>query len=243
MFEWLTKIVDDARIAFAYIKFEKECRKQWVADAERTYSTVLIENKIEFRMAEPSRHAAIAFDGPIRDLESRCEGIRQGVADANDKLAILDRDYKSELDSAYIVLNQVRAELESCRQNLASAHSELNSAKSSLNAWYSRAERRWFGNRGRELPRHSFFGQDLRDRDHLKSRRDGAAHDVGRYKSEREKIASRLEAARADLPPFGRTTVNSESPSIRENDGHEKEQIQRRADHRVHQAGRSRYGG
>ena len=52
MFKWLTNLVKDARIAFAYLGYERECKKQWVADAERTYSTTLVEQDIKARMAD-----------------------------------------------------------------------------------------------------------------------------------------------------------------------------------------------
>lgn len=50
--KWLTNLVDDARIAFAYLGNERECKKQWVADAERNFSTTHVEQDIKARMAE-----------------------------------------------------------------------------------------------------------------------------------------------------------------------------------------------
>jgi hypothetical protein len=67
----------------------------------------------------------------------------------------------------------------------------------SLDSWFSRAEGNWFGNGGKKLPKHAFFGQDLSDRDHYKARRDSAARGVGRYKAERSSVAHSLDAARA----------------------------------------------
>lgn len=199
MFKWLTNFVDNARIAFAYIGYERECKKQWVADAERHYSTAQVEQEIARRMAEPLRHVASAFDAPICDLEAKRQNVARVVAEARDKLVILERDYKYELDSAYAAMNETREELNACRQNLSHAYDELNSAKRSLDSWYSRAEGNWFGNGKRKLPKHAFFGQDLSDRDLYKSQRDSAAHAVGRYKSERSSIEQRLDSARASV--------------------------------------------
>ena len=42
----------DARIAFAYLAYERECKKQWVADAERNSSTTHVAQEIRARMAE-----------------------------------------------------------------------------------------------------------------------------------------------------------------------------------------------
>lgn len=65
----------------------------------------------------------------------------------------------------------------------------------SLDAWYARAEGNWLGNGGRELPRHSFFGQDLADRDFHKSERDNAAQAIDRYKEQRAMMERRHKDA------------------------------------------------
>ncbi len=101
------------------------------------------------------------------------------------------------MDSAYAALNGIREELDECRKSLAGAYDDLKEAKENLDSWYSRAEGNWFGNDGKKLPKHAFFGQDLSDRDHYKSERDSAARAVGRYKSERTSIERRLDEARA----------------------------------------------
>lgn len=133
------------------------------------------------------------------DLEARRANVSRVVSDAKGKLAILERDYKSELDAAYTTLNEIRAELDECKKNLNEAYDSLKTAKSNLDSWYSKAEGNWFGNGGKKLPKHAFFGQDLSDRDHYKSQRDSAAREVGRYKSERNHIAHRMNEAHARI--------------------------------------------
>lgn len=199
MFNWLTNLVDDARIAFAYFGYEHECKKQWVADAERTYSTTSIEQNIKALMVEPLRHVASTFNASISELEARRTNVRRVVSEAKDKLAILERDYKCELDAAYAKLNETRAELDECRKNLSDAYDEVKEAKDNLDSWYSRAEGNWFGNGGKKLPKRAFFSQDLSDRDRYKDDRDSAASDVGRYKSERTCIEHRMDEARAKV--------------------------------------------
>lgn len=169
MFNWLTNLVDDARIALAYLGYERECEKQWAAGAERDFSTAHVEQDIRARMTEPLRHVESTFNAPISALEAHCANVRRVVSEAKDKLAILERDFKSELDAAYATLNETRAELEECRQNLSDAYDELKKAKSNLDSWYSKADGNWFGNGGKKLPKHAFFGQDLSDRDRYKS--------------------------------------------------------------------------
>lgn len=199
MFKWLTNLVDDARIAIAYLGYERECKKQWVADAERNFSTTHVEQDVKARMVEPLRHVASTFNSPIRELEARRANVRRVVSEAEDKLAILDRDYKSELDAAYATLNETRIELDKCRKNLSEAYDELKEAKDKLDSWYSRAEGNWFGNGSKKLPKHSFFGQDLSDRDRYKDDRDSASQDIGRYKSERTRIERCLDEARTEI--------------------------------------------
>jgi uncharacterized coiled-coil DUF342 family protein len=150
-------------------------------------------------MAGPLHHMSDAFDAPIRDLEFKRENARVVVSDAKGKLALLERDYKTELDTAYKTQNEARKELDECRQNLSEAYDGLKEAKDNLDSWYSRAEGNWLGNGGKQLPNHSFFGQDLSDRDSYKSDRDSAAHAIGRYKAERSSIEHRLDEARATV--------------------------------------------
>ena len=197
MFKWLVDLFNDGRIAYSYLGYEIECKHKWVTNAELSYSTVSLEQNIKSLMSEPQRHVLSAYDAPIHDLESRKKSVCRVIAEAMEKLAMLERNYKTELDTAYEVQHEVSKALEECRQKLSCAYDDLNSAKSSLDAWYSRAEGCWFGNGGKKLPKDALFGQDLSDRNYYKSRRDSAANDVGRYKSERASIVSRLDEARS----------------------------------------------
>ena len=83
MFKWLFNLVDDVRIAFDYNQYETECKAQWVAEAERKYSTAHLEMDINVRMAEPLRHILITFELPIRDLESQYKHIQIAVEEAS----------------------------------------------------------------------------------------------------------------------------------------------------------------
>lgn len=196
MFKWLTNFVDDTRIAFAYGHYENDRRKEWVADAEHLYSTENILKDITARMGAPTLYISTAFDVPIRLLERELEQKAQTVSDAKAKLAVLTRDYKTELDSVYVTLNETRERLDLCKQRLSSAYEDLEDAKSDLDSWYSKAEGNWFGNGGKKLPGHAFFGQDLSDRDHHKSRRDSAAREISRCKAERSRLGERFNEAR-----------------------------------------------
>ena len=50
-----------------------------------------------------------------------------------------------------------------------------------------------------------------------------------------------LLARQSDLPPANRTSLNSKKFVNQENDGHKNQQIQRRANHWLFEAGRSGY--
>lgn len=197
MFKWITDFVDDTRIAFAYSHYENECRKNWVDDAERMYSTENIRRDITARMVAPTLYVSTAFDAPIRLLEHELQNNAQVVSDAKAKLAVLTHDYKAELDRAYVTLNETREKLDLCNQSLSSSYDDLKNAKRDLDSWYSKAEGNWFGNGGKKLPDHAFFGQDLSDRDRYKSRRDSAAQEISRYKAERSRLGERFNEARS----------------------------------------------
>lgn len=196
MFKWLTDFIDDTRIAFAYSGYENECRKKWVADAERTYSTENIRRDITARMVAPMLYVSSTFDGPIRILQRELQNNTQVLSDAKAKLTILTRDYKADLDAAFGALNGTREKLDECNQGLSGAYDDLKIAKRDLDSWYSRAEGNWLGNGGKKLPKHAFFGQDLSDRERYKSRRDSAAREIGKYKAERNRLSERFNEAR-----------------------------------------------
>lgn len=196
MFKWLTDFVDNTRIAFAYTSYENECRKKWVANAERKYSAENIRRDIKGRLVEPMLYISNTFDAPIRALQRELQNNTQALSDAKAKLAILTRDYKADLEVAYGALNATREKLDKCNQGLSDAYDDLKKAKRDLDSWYSRAEGSWLGNGGKKLPKHAFFGQDLGDRDRYKSRRDSAAREIGRYKAERSQLGERLNEAR-----------------------------------------------
>ena len=199
MFNWLINLATDMRIAYAYSDYETQCRKRWVAEAQRTFSTASLEQEVEARMAEPMRQVSAAYTQPIQELESSRDGMRKVVAAGQQKLAILTRDYRAELEAAYNELKQAKEDLAECRRNLSGAWDDFHSARQSLDAWYARAEGNWFGNGGRELPRHSFFGQDLADRDFHKSERDSAARAIDEYKEQRAKMERRHKDAYAKV--------------------------------------------
>jgi chromosome segregation ATPase len=199
MFKWLINAVDNARIAVSYPGYERQCRRIWEEDAETKYSTTSIEDEIKSRMRKSMAHVARAFGKPIRELESKRKGIRGVVSEAEEKLAIINRNYKAELDDAYKELNDTREELEECKKNLSDAFDHLEEAKSNLDSWYAQAEGRWFGNAGKQLPQNAFFGQDLSDRDHYKDERDSAGQEIGHYKAERAKIGSHIGELKAGI--------------------------------------------
>jgi hypothetical protein len=196
MLKWLTNFIDDTRISFAYFYYENECRKAWVADAKHVYSTENIRQDIAARMVAPMLYVSTSFDVPISLLERDLQDIAQTVSDAKAKLAILVRDYKDELDRAYVTLNEIRERLGVCKQGLSGAYDDLKNSKRDLDSWYSKAEGNWFGNGGKKLPDHAFFGQDLGDRDRYKSRRDSAAREISSYNAERSSLGERFNEAR-----------------------------------------------
>ncbi|MTW22733.1 hypothetical protein [Allochromatium palmeri] len=60
------------------------------------------------------------------------------------------------------------------------AYDELNHCKEAIDSWYEKSDRTpWlFGNAGKELPKHSLFGQSFGDLESYKSDRDDAYNDI-----------------------------------------------------------------
>ena len=199
MFGWILRKIDNIRIAVSYIGYETKCRRDWLLNAQRLFSTEQLEREIDRRMVEPQQYAFQTYSIPINVIEEDRSRIANTVNDAKSKLAILNCDYAADLSVLYERKDCLYAERKICSDNLSSAYDDLESAKASLASWYSRAEGNWLGNGGKKLPKHAFFGQDISDRDCYKSRRDSAAYSVGCYKSERSSVDRQINETKADI--------------------------------------------
>lgn len=146
-------------------------------------------------MAESNQEASRQFDDQILAIQREKSELELVARDARERLRILERDYQGELDAAYASLNLLKDQLCTCREELSDAYDTLNAAKADLDSWYRRAEGNWLGNGGKPLPKDSIFGQSIAERDHVKSRRDSAAREIGRLKARRSALERDVRAS------------------------------------------------
>ena len=199
MFAAARKALDSLRIALSYPAYEASARSDYYAKAELRFSTKEFSATRDGEMIAIAKEVSERFDMHINKLQRRRHEIDVARNEAQAKLKYLQRDYKSELNGAYAILNSKRESRQSCSKALREAHEELASAKSSLSSWYSKAEGNWFGNGGRQLPQKSFFGQDISERDRYKSDRDAAARSVSQLHAGRDQLDKDLKRIRESI--------------------------------------------
>lgn len=112
-------------------------------------------------------------------------------------LEILKRSYKNELEPAYKEVNDLREELNSLFLEKSDAYEKLKQAKSYIDSWHSKSTRNsFFGNGGRKLPQHSFFGQSFGDLEGYQADRDSAYAKTQRCSAEIGDVKSRMAELR-----------------------------------------------
>ncbi|MBP8183185.1 MAG: hypothetical protein KAX88_03700 [Rhodoferax sp.] len=181
IFQKINDVLDDARMALAFSAYEKTARARHMASGSRRFSTADLEADAAQRMAMPLRIAEQRFVAPISELEGRATRAQAHLATQTGQLAIFERDYKSELAALFASLSTLIAQCRSIQDAKSAAFSKVRAASAGLDRWHARSKRTFFGNGGRPLPSHSFFGQSLGDRDSLKSDRDDASSDIADY--------------------------------------------------------------
>lgn len=157
-----------------------------------------VESRIESEIAAEFAHVTARIGVQIEKAEAR-------ALRAELDLKLLQRNFKPEMQPVYDQLASIKSALDDAFGRKKQAYDALKSAKSSLNAWYSKSERSFFGNKGRQLPRRSIFGQNTNDRDFYKSKRDTASREIARrkreidaLKSERDELGLKLSLLKAD---------------------------------------------
>lgn len=182
IFQKMGGLWDDARIAMAFTAYEKEARARHLASAARRFSVAELQADAARRMAGPQAIAEQRFVAPISALNGKAAGLQTQIATCNRQLATFERDYRHELDALFASKSALMAECRSLNAAKSGAYADLEAAADGLNRWHARSTRTFFGNGGKQLPRHAFFGQSLGDRDCLKSQRDSAGDDIASYK-------------------------------------------------------------
>ena len=188
MFSTILNFLDDARINASFPGFNSAEKQLHLEIARARFSTTELDSRLAIVAADIERTAKEKFDDELdihRFEQHRLDGV---ATDAEQKLQYFERDYKSELDTEYQALNELKGLRAECNAEISSAHEDLRQAKENLDAWYSKAEGNWIGNGGKQLPKHAFFGQDLSDRDRYKEQRSEASEQLNSNCSNRAEI-------------------------------------------------------
>ena len=192
MFATIRNFLDDVRIGASFSGFNSAEKKLHLEVAQTKFSTAELDARLAVVTADIERTAKLKFDDELdthRFEQSRLDSI---ATDAEQKIYYFERDYRAELDTEYQALNELKGLRAECNAEISCAHEDLGQAKESLAAWYSRAEGNWIGNGGKQLPNHSFFGQDLSDRDRYKESRSNASEQLSSHYSNRAGIDNNI---------------------------------------------------
>ncbi|WP_435605904.1 hypothetical protein [Pseudomonas knackmussii] len=173
MLKWFSKIIRDARIDMDFPRFEKSHHSRFVLDAYERYSCADMEGELTALKKKVQAEADAKFNAD-RDLLCREIGwLEPKVHRTRGLLYLLQRNFRAELDGMY----EEKAAIYEERQRLTSAKAkafddlaELKSEKDDLHqerrryqdeieSWYAEADRSpWLmGQKGREIPQHSYF--------------------------------------------------------------------------------------
>jgi chromosome segregation ATPase len=188
--------VRDIHIWFSFLGFDRRARAAWKVEADRIFSTSELDNDLEFRQAELQSASHRMWGAEIDVRESEAQRAESQLGQLRADLALSQRDFRSELDEAYSELEQIKDEQRTCRDELSEAHEALNEARHEISSWHRKSSRTpWlFGNAGRELPKHSLFGQSFGDLDALKEDRAAAVEAIREASSRRAHLNASFEA-------------------------------------------------
>jgi hypothetical protein len=199
MFERIKNYFRDVRISLDFPQHERQCRCEHEQQAERQFSTKQLDDESGKLLTRIGALASSQFDSLIKTKEEGRERFQSSANDTKSKLSYFLRFYKKELDELqtakdvlfsqkrelYEKKNKVKDLLSVAFEEKDKAYSELNYYKERIDSWYAKSDRTpWlFGNAGKELPKHSFFGQSFGDLDSYKYHRNSAHDDAQEAKS------------------------------------------------------------
>ena len=195
IFKAVFGVLDDVRIAVNFPEYERQARTRHIAAGERRFSTVDLETEALRRMADAVAASDQQFGRPLGELNRALSALQLDLQVGRDRLALFQRDYKTELDSLYAHKSQVSEEYRAVKSSVQQAYDDLEEASDDLDRWHSKSRRGFFGNGGKKLPKHSFFGQSIGDRESLKGDRDSAGSDIDSCKRDQAKVKQKLDAA------------------------------------------------
>ena len=206
MFNWLIKKTQDIRIDLAYPAYEVTAKAEHAGLADVRFCTKALANEIEALMKTPRQEAITLYQAPISTLSNSVSKMSGELSACRVNLSIFSRSYKDELDSLYALNNDLKEKLQVLYSDKEEAYDELNKAKKEIERWHSKSQRTYFfGNGGKELPKHSMFGQSFGDLDAYKDDRTEANEEIqscnreiGRIKGQITTVRTKINSAKLD---------------------------------------------
>lgn len=187
MFRWITEALENARIARDFRQSEEVTRELHLAAADRRFPTKHLEREIAGLARAPAREAALRFGPPAAALRAEIAGDRERARELRQKLSVLERNYKGELDELHRKVRAASEELDDLNEEKNLAHKDFEKAKSSIDHWY-RMSNCYLGNRGKEIPKSRMFGRSQNDLEYYKSKKSDAAKRLGVLREEIEEL-------------------------------------------------------
>lgn len=199
MFKAIKRIGLQIRLEVAFISHERKARRCHLIDADSRFDIAGLKSKIAGVEQAIEKEVKAKFDHMVSEVAAKEGHASSALASAESNQRLLHRDFKTELAPLYDELERLKYELSGAYEEKSEAYERLSSAKNSLESWYAKSDRTFFGSKGKELPKHSFFGQSLSDRDYYKRQRDAAASDAGDAKREIARLKGRKTEVGAQI--------------------------------------------
>ncbi|MBY8338405.1 hypothetical protein KYN89_15255, partial [Alteriqipengyuania sp. NZ-12B] len=188
-----------AAFELAFLRREISAARVNLEEANRRFDTTEAVAAIKQCEAEIAHAVDKRFSASLNAAATKVDEAQRQLARAISIEKLLKRSFEAELEPLYQQHRNLKEQLNEAHEEKSDAWDRLNSAKSSLDHWHARSKRNFMGNKDRELPRYSLFGQNLSDRDHYKDQRDSAWRDIEEAKDEIEAIKAKLAQLNAEI--------------------------------------------
>jgi len=220
MFKKIRNYFRDIRIDADFKRYEKSEFLAHEKEANRRFDDSAERSEIHSINQKVKEESGSRFDQSMAHLKAKIENMEGDHSVLNSMLQVFTRAYSEEIallhdhkSALYERKKRLHDEMEDIKARLSVRHEakkraydDLSSAKSSIDSWYSKSRRGFFGNAGRELPKHSLFGQSFGDLDYYKSQREQAGSEIqdlkssiSRLKGERESIYQQISRLNSDI--------------------------------------------
>lgn len=198
MFDGIKFFWRDTQIKLDFPRYEREQSKTHRAEAERRFDIGQFQFEISVIQQKGRASGDQQFGAEITLLRQQIGVLEVEAIRIRHQLAIIERDYKSEIDALYArkkslldtkeqlssEMKRLQVERTRAQENLNEAYEALENAQNDVKIWHNKSKRTpWlFGNGGKKLPNHSLFGQSFGDLDAAKSRCNYAGNEIGECK-------------------------------------------------------------